>query len=86
MSKYKERKGFRYLYECDDCHERRYVDKMEANRAAKPRCMKCGSTRLEIVSKDARKDRARLNAERIAGTGGSLKLATNLDNIHRAVR
>ena len=81
-----QRKGHRYLYECDECHERRYVDKMEANRAAKPRCKKCGCTRLEIVSEDARKDRARLQAERIAGTGGSLKLASGLDNVHRAVR
>jgi peptide subunit release factor 1 (eRF1) len=82
----RERKGVRYLYECDECHTRRYVSWVEANRAAKPRCRACGCTRLEIVSEDARKDRARLNQERLTGTGGSLKLASQCENRHRAVR
>ena len=83
-----ERKGLRYLYECEDCHERRFVSWVEANRAARPKCYGCGSTRLEIVSKDARDDRARLNRERIIGTGGSLKLSSNCENTarKRAVR
>jgi len=37
--------------------------------------MACGSARLELVSEEAKDDRARLNRERIAGTGGSLKLS-----------
>lgn len=67
------------LYECDDCHERRFVAWVELNRAAKPRCMKCGATRLELVSEDAKNDRARLNQERLTGTGGSLKLSSSLE-------
>jgi len=80
----KERKGLRYLYECDDCHARRFVSWVEQNRAAKPRCMGCGSTRLELVSDDAKEDRARLNAERITGTGGSLILSGDCER--RAAR
>lgn len=82
----KERKGYNYLYECDDCKSRRRVKWIEQNRAAKPRCYNCGSTRLELVSPDARADQARLNRERIAGSGGSLMLADHLDNNpHRKV-
>jgi len=64
------------LYECDDCHERRFVVWVELNRAAKPHCYACGSTRLELVSENARADRARLNRERLTGTGGSLLLSS----------
>jgi hypothetical protein len=73
------------MYECDDCHERRFVAWVELNRAGKPRCYKCGSTRLEMVSKEGKEDRARLNSERIVGTGGSLKLAGHCDNIRKKV-
>ena len=58
-------KGMRRLYECDDCHTRRMVNWVELNRAAKPKCFNCGSTRLELCSEDAKKDQARLNTERL---------------------
>ena len=58
------RKGRRHLYECSDCHERRFISWVERNRAAKPHCVGCGSTRLELVSESAKKDQARLNTNR----------------------
>ena len=79
------RKGIRKLYECDDCHARRFVAWVELNRAGKPRCNACGCTRLELVSEDAKNDQARLNQERIVGTGGSLILANELDDPRRKV-
>jgi len=79
-------KGFKRLFECDDCKTRKFVPWVELNRAAKPRCYICGSTRLELVSEEAKDDRARLNRERIAGTGGSLKLASNLENQKHVVK
>lgn len=73
------------LYKCEECYERRFIAWVELNRASKPRCMKCGSTRLELVSDEAKDDRARLNQERLAGTVGSLKLATSADHPNRKV-
>lgn len=74
------------LYECEDCRERRFVAWVELNRAAKPRCFKCGSTRLELVSEEAKTDRARLQQERVAGSGGSLELSGDLNHqSHRKV-
>lgn len=67
------------LYECEECHERRFVAWVELNRAARPRCYACGSTQLELVSEEAKDDRARLNRERIVGTGGSLKLSSSCE-------
>lgn len=83
-----ERKGYRYLYECEDCHARRFVSTREANRAARPKCLRCGSIRLELVSEDARNDRASLNAVRIAGDTGSLVLSNQCkyQQRHRAVK
>jgi len=84
----KERKGIRHLYECEECHARRFVSWVELNRAARPKCYGCGSSRLELVSEDAKEDRARLNSERITGTGGSLKLSSDCErrDTHHAVR
>lgn len=73
------------LFECEDCKGRRFVSWVELNRAAKPRCMACGSTRLELVNDDAKDDRARLQQHRLAGTGGSLRLASDLDKPHKKV-
>ena len=76
----------RRLYECQECHERRMVPWVELNRAARPKCYGCGSTRLELVSEEAKKDQARLQQERVAGTGGALKLSKNeADTPHRKV-
>lgn len=71
------------LYECSDCHTRRFISWVELNRAAKPRCFKCGCTILDLVSDDAKDDQARLNTERILGSGGSLKLAHDCDELER---
>lgn len=73
------------LYECDDCHTRRFVSWVELNRAAKPKCFACGATRLELVSEKAKVDRARLQCERLTGTGGSLILSPSLDNPRKKV-
>jgi len=74
------------MYECEECHERRFVSWMELNRAARPTCLGCGSGRLELVSEEAKTDRARLNRERLTGTGGSLKLAGSAIKPNRKVR
>lgn len=74
------------LFECEDCHERRFVRFIELNRASKPRCFKCGSTKLELVSDDAKDDRARLNAERLSGTEWAVSLSCVRRNRHRAIR
>ena len=69
----------RRLYECEDCHAKRLVAWVELNRAAKPKCYGCGGTRLELVSAEAKEDRARLQDERQIGTAGSLRLAKSLE-------
>ena len=74
----KARQIGRRLYECDECHSRRMVAWVELNRAARPKCYTCGSPHLELVSGEAKKDRARLQQERVTGTGGSLELAPSL--------
>jgi len=81
-------KGIKRLYECDECRERRFVSRVELDRAARPKCFGCGSSRLELVSEEAKEDRARLNRERIAGSGGSLKLSSDCErkNNRRGVR
>ncbi len=66
----------RRLYACDDCGERRFIAWVELNRAAKPKCFRCGCTRLELVSEDAKQDRVRLNEQRPSRMGGSLQLST----------
>ena len=78
-------KGHKRLYECEECSERRFVCPRELNRAGRPRCYGCGSARLELVSEEAKDDRARLNVERIAGDHGSLRLAGALKNPHHKV-
>jgi len=77
----------RRLYECDDCHAKYFVTWVELNRASKPKCQACGCTRLELVSEEAKRDRSRLQAERVYGTGGSLKLSSySEDTKHKIVR
>jgi DNA-directed RNA polymerase subunit RPC12/RpoP len=66
------------LYQCDDCKERRMVHWVELNRAAKPRCNKCGSSRLEIVSDDAYEERLNCNTQRVQGETRSVVLAAGL--------
>lgn len=53
MARPKKAGGLRRMYECDECHARRYVKRVELIRAAKPRCDKCGCTRLEPVTDEA---------------------------------
>lgn len=73
----------RRMYECEECHARRFVAWIELNRASRPKCMGCGSVRLELVTEEAKEERANLNQERIAGTGGSLKLANENNQRHK---
>jgi hypothetical protein len=85
MSKSKAQQPGKRLYECEECRERRFVAWVELNRAAKPKCLGCGSTRLELVSDDAKEDRQRLQRERVAGSGGSLELSPHLESKRRKV-
>lgn len=73
------------LYKCDDCGTTRYVHWTERNHAAKPRCYRCGSTRLEAASENAKIDEINGNRSRVAGAGGGVVLASNLDPKHRKV-
>lgn len=68
------------LYKCEECGTRRMVAWVELNRAARPKCYGCGSTRLEPVTDEAEDDVARLQRERLIGTGGSLILSSDLEN------
>lgn len=66
------------LYECEDCHTRRFVPWVELNRASRPKCYGCGSIRLELVSDNAKDDRASLQQVRVDGSGRSLMLSPTL--------
>lgn len=66
------------LYQCDDCKDRRFVHWVELNRASRPRCNKCGSTRLEIVSDDAYDEMLNRQSRRIGGDGGSLVVSSDI--------
>jgi len=80
--------GKKRLYECEDCQTRRFLHWTELNRASRPKCYGCGSVCLELVSDEAKDDRARLNSERLIGTGRSLKLSSECERreTHHAVR
>jgi transposase-like protein len=43
-------------FQCEECKAIRFVHWAERNRAARPKCMKCGSTRLEPASEGAKDD------------------------------
>lgn len=78
------RKGQR-LFECKECNNKQFIHWIERNRRGLPRCLQCGSQRLEIVSDEAKDEQCRLQRERITGTGGSLKLANGENNTRRKV-
>lgn len=59
------------LYQCDDCKSRRFVDRIELDRAARPRCHGCGSTRLELVSDDGREEQVMMSSARVSGSIGA---------------
>ena len=82
------RKGLRKLYRCDECGAQRFVAWVESIRASRPRCMACGSTRLNLVSEAAREDSARLQRERIAAVDSdrpSVLLAGNLRSTKKRI-
>lgn len=70
MAKSEKRKGGSRLMECSDCHERSSVHWTELNRAAKPRCFRCGSTRLTLVY-----EKEWIHRKKNNGKGGSQKAA-----------
>lgn len=53
-------KNIKRLHECSDCHARRFVTFLEHNRAGRPKCYGCGSTRLELVSQEGKEEVANL--------------------------
>lgn len=57
----------RRKYRCEECGEESFRHWVERNRAARMRCLGCGSARLELVSEEAKKDAASLQAVRVAG-------------------
>ncbi len=59
-------------YRCEDCGECRFVHQIERDRAAKPKCYRCGSTRLEPYSDDAKKDVVAGNLNRLEGPRASV--------------
>lgn len=44
-------------YQCGDCKETFMVHWIEFNRASRPRCVGCGSQRIEPYSEQAKEDR-----------------------------
>ena len=50
-----------FKYVCEDCGATQYVGLLMFERAARPRCMNCGSVRLEPVTSEA-KDRLKVSA------------------------
>lgn len=54
----------KHLYQCDDCKNKQYMHLKEFHRAARPHCMKCGSTRLEPFSQAAQDEILSRNTER----------------------
>lgn len=73
------------LYECGDCAARRMVSWVELNRSSKPRCHACGSTILDLVSEDAKRDRMRLNRERIEPSTTALVISKHCDDKRKRV-
>lgn len=43
-------------YKCEECGTERLVHWVELNRAARIRCQRCGSPRIEPVTKDGKDD------------------------------
>ena len=68
------------LYLCDDCGEKRMVHWIELNRAAKPRCNKCGCTRMEIVSTEGAKEIASRQSFRVTGGNKTAALVSREKN------
>ena len=75
-----KRKTTKRFYKCDECHATRLVQRIELIRAAKPKCHRCGCSRLEPVadvtldelaeSRDAKSEMyARLKAQRAQPEG-----------------
>ena len=58
-------------YQCEDCKNLQYVHWIELNRAGRPHCNRCGSTRLEPHSASAKDDILEGNTNRL-GTIGSV--------------
>lgn len=65
------------LFRCEDCGAKRFVTPRELNRAAKPRCHGCGSTRLEVQSDVAKEDLAALAS--IVASGGTRSMGGRAD-------
>jgi len=55
-------------YRCDDCGDIRRIGRVEWSRAAKPRCMKCGSTRWIATRKGPRQEAPRAPSAPVKGT------------------
>ena len=53
------------LYQCEDCKNRQFVSRIELSRRAKPKCTKCGCSRLEMVSDEAVIEMADINTARL---------------------
>jgi DNA-directed RNA polymerase subunit RPC12/RpoP len=65
-------------YTCEDCGESRLVHWTELNRAGKPRCFKCGSTRLAPGSDEAHKDVLAGNLNRHTGAKPSVVFSNTI--------
>ena len=63
-------------YRCDDCKQENFFHWKEFNRAARPRCLGCGCSRLEIVSTEGKKEQILNNQTRLQGHR-SMVLARN---------
>jgi len=44
-------------YRCEECGNEQFLHWVELNRRTRPHCAKCGSVRLEVVTKEAKEER-----------------------------
>lgn len=65
-------------YECQECKAWRFVHWTELERRTRPRCMACGSTRLEPASEGAKEDviQASTNLASHRDTRGDIQKST----------
>lgn len=54
-------------YRCGECGADQFRHWIETTRAARLRCLACGSARMDLVAAGAKKERAERNAARVLG-------------------
>ena len=72
-------------YLCDDCKVESMHHWIELNRAARMRCPACGSSRLELVTAEAKDEAANRQAVRVTGGTHSTTLPPDARNPRKKI-